>query len=204
MKSTIKFSCTISLCLVIASSAFAQYTWELSKDKDGIKVYQSDVNNSKFKCIKVECILEGNYDKLINILSNVSHHKDWVYNNKTANIIKQVNPYEYYYYTETSIPWPMSNRDALVHVKITKDSLNRFLNINEVSEPDYIAEKSGIIRVPRSTVNWHVTMPTDNTVSIVYIFNADPGGSAPAWLVNMFVNTAPYESFKKLSEILKQ
>jgi hypothetical protein len=204
MKPIIKFSCSLLLCLFIASSIFAQYNWELSKDKDGIKVYQSDINNSKFKCIKVECTLAGNYNKLMNILSNVSHHKDWVYNNKTAYIIKNVSPVEYYYYTETSIPWPMSNRDALVHVTINKDSLNRFLNINEVSESNYVPEKSGIIRVPRSTVSWYVTMPTSNTVSIVYIFDADPGGSAPAWLVNMFVDKAPYESFKKLSELLKQ
>jgi hypothetical protein len=203
MKFTIKFS-FFGLCLLIASSIFGQYNWKLSKDKDGIKVYQSDLKNSNFKSIKVECILEGNYDKLINILSNVSHHKDWVYNNKTAYIIKSVSANEYYYYSESSIPWPMSNRDALVHVKINKDSLNRSLSINEVSEPNYIPEKSGIVRVPSSTVNWYVTMPTNNTVNIIYTFDAEPGGSVPAWIVNMFVDKAPYESFKKLSEILKQ
>jgi hypothetical protein len=203
MKSTIK-PCCLVLFLFITSSIFAQYNWRLSKDKDGIKVYLSDVENSNFKSIKVECTLQGNYDKLIGIITNVSHHKDWVYNNKTAYIINSVGPNEYYYYTETSIPWPMSNRDALVHVKISKDSLNRSLSINEVSEPNYISEKDGIIRVPRSIVTWFVTMPTNNTISIIYIFNAEPGGSVPAWLVNMFVDKAPYESFKKLSELLKQ
>ncbi len=199
----IKISCLV-FCFAFTSLTFAQYNWKLSKEKDGIKVYQSAVKNSDYKGIKVECTLEGNYDKLIAVLNNVSHHKDWVYNNKASNIIKQINPYEFYYYTETHLPWPMSNRDAVVHLKMSKDSLNRFLKITSVSEPGYIPEKSGKVRVPKSTVNWNVTMPTVKTISIIYTFEAEPGGSLPAWLANMFADKGPYESFKKLSEILKQ
>ena len=109
------------------------------------------MEHSNYKSIKVECILEGNYDKLMAVLNNVSHQKDWVYNNKTAHIISRVSPYEFYYYTETSLPWPMSNRDAVVHLKMNKDSLNRFLKIEAVGVPDYIPEKSGKVRVTKST-----------------------------------------------------
>ena len=119
-------------------------------------------------------------------------------------MIKRVNPHELYYYTEASLPWPMSNRDAVVHLKMDRDSLNRFLNIRSVSVPDYIAEKSGKVRVTKSTVSWNVTMPTTKTISIIYIFEAEPGGSLPAWVANMFVDKGPFETFKKLGEILKQ
>jgi len=191
------------LLLFFASTAFSQYAWKLSKDKDGIKIYESDITNSGFKSIKVECTLEGTYDKLLNAITDVSHHKDWVYNNKTAYIINRLSATDFYYYTETYIPWPITNRDAVIHEKINRDSLNRFLSIEEKSEPDYIPEKSGLVRVPRSSVTWYVTMPTPATISITYIFDAEPGGSIPACFVNMFVDKAPYESFKKLSELLK-
>jgi hypothetical protein len=200
---TAKITCLL-LCSGFVSSLAAQYNWQLSKAKDGIRVYQSVVKYSNYKSIKVECILEGDYDKLIEVLNNVTGQKDWVYNNKTAYIIKRINSHELYYYSETSLPWPMSNRDAIVHLKIDKDSLNRFLNIMAVSVPDYMAEKSGKVRVTRSTVSWNVTMPTAKTISIIYIFEADPGGSIPAWVANMFADKGPYESFKKLSELLKK
>jgi len=199
----IKFS-GLLFCSVFAFAASGQYDWKLSKEKDGIKVFQSETKNSNYKCIKVECILEGNYDKLIAVLNNVSHHKDWVYNNKTSSIIKQLSPYEFYYYTEAHLPWPMSNRDAVVHLTMYRDSLNRFLKITSLGVPNYIPEKSGKVRVPKSNVNWYVTMPTAKTISIVYTFEAEPGGSVPAWLANAFADKGPYESFKKLSEILKQ
>jgi hypothetical protein len=47
-------------------------------------------------------------------------------------------------------------------------------------------------------------MPSSNSISIVYILEADPGGSVPAWMVNMFIDKGPFESFKKLSGLLKK
>jgi hypothetical protein len=194
---------TLVLFSTFASAAIGQYNWKLSKDEDGIKVYQSEVKYSKYKSIKVECTLEGTYDKLMAILNDVVNQKNWVYNNKTSSILKRVSASEFYYYSETHLPWPMTNRDAIIHLKMNKDSLNRFLKISAVSVPSYTPEKSGMVRVPRSDISWYVTMPSAKTISIVYIFDAEPGGSLPAWVVNMFIDKGPYESFKKLSELLK-
>jgi len=195
-------------CIILFSSAalttFSQYKWKLSKDKDGIKVYLAENPKSKFKSIKVECTLQGSFDKLIGVLTRVDHLSDWVYNTKTSYLIKKITLYDLYYYTETSIPWPMSNRDAVVHLKIIKDSLQRFVKVSAISEPLFIPERNDKVRIPRSNVYWYVTMPTKNTVSIVYTFEADPGGNLPAWVVNSFADKGPYESFKKLSELLKR
>jgi len=187
-----------------ASAAIDQYNWKLSKDQDGIKVYLSEVKHSKFKSIKVECTLEGTYDKLIAILNDVPNQKNWVYNNKNSSILKRISASEFYYYSETHLPWPMTNRDAIIHLKMDMDSLKRFLKISAVGVPGYIPEKNGRVRVPRSDISWYVTMPSAKTISIVYIFDAEPGGSLPAWVVNMFTDKGPYESFKKLSELLKR
>jgi len=190
-------------CLII-SKAFSQSNWKLTKNKDGIQVYQRDAKNSNFKNIKVECTLEGNFEKLIAIINNVSHYKDWVYNNKATSLLKRVNGYEFYYYTETFLPWPLDNRDAVMHTKITKDSGNRVLRINSVAVPNYIAKKGDKVRITRSDINWNVTKISSNNIRIVYTFETDPGGNVPAWLVNSLADKGPFESFKKLGELLKQ
>jgi hypothetical protein len=191
------------LCSAFASVAIGQYNWKLSKDEDGIKVYLSEVKHSKFKNIKVECTVEGTFDKLVTIINDVNNQKSWVYNNISSSLLKRVNANEFYYYTKTHLPWPMTNRDAVIHLKMDKDSLNRFLKISAVSVPGYVEKKSDLVRVPRSNISWYVTMPTTKTISIVYIFDAEPGGSLPAWAVNMFTEKGPYQSFKKLSGLLK-
>ena len=204
MKSPVLRLVSLVISSAISFTSFAQYNWKLTKEKDGIKVYQSEVSHSKYKSIKVECTLEGSFDKLIAVLNDVNHQKDWVYNNKASYIIKRISPYELYYYAETSLPWPMSNRDAVVHLKMTRDNLNRILHITAVSVPGYLPEKSGKVRVPRSSVSWNVSMPSSKTINITYVFEAEPGGSIPAWLTNKFADKGPYESFKKLAEILKR
>lgn len=188
----------------ISITTVSAQDWKKVKDKDGIRIYQAEVSNSNYKNIKVECTIDGTFDKLMAILNDVSKHKEWVYNNKTSSVLKRISPVEFYYYTETTLPWPMSNRDAVIHLKMTKDSLNRFLNITAVADADYIPEKENKVRVPSSNINWHVTMPTSSTIHIVYTFEADPGGSVPAWLVNSFADKGPYESFRKLAALLRK
>lgn len=183
---------------------FGQYNWKLTRSSDGISVYQSAAGNSEYKSIKVECTLDGNYDKLVSVITNVGHYRDWVYNNKTSELLKTTSPSDFYYYSETSLPWPMSNRDAVMHTTITRDSHDGFLKINSVTNAGLVSEKSGKVRVPRSNINWYVTAPTPGTIHIVYTFEADPGGSIPAWLVNNFADKGPLESFRKLGQLLKR
>lgn len=202
MKLLAKIFWALLLCS-IAATGFGQNKWRLSKEKDGIKVYLAENPKSKYKSIRVECTLSGTFDKLIAVLTDIEHLKDWVYNTKTSYLIKKISAYDLYYYTETSIPWPMSNRDVVVHLKIIKDSSQSFVKILSTNENRFVPEKDGKVRVIYYLTNWYVTMPTPKTISIIYTFEADPGGSLPAWLVNSFADKGPYESFKKLSDILK-
>lgn len=188
---------------IISSPGFAQ-DWRLSKQKNGISIYDAATPNSNFKSIKVVCTLAGSYDKLVKIITDVNHHKDWVYHNKEASLLKTVNPFDFYYYTVTTLPWPATNRDVVVHTTITRDSKDQFLKIHSASHNGMVEEKSGNVRVKHSKVEWHVTAPTPKTISIVYTMEADPGGSIPAWLANSFADKGPYESFKKLEELLKK
>lgn len=190
--------------LVLGSVAFGQKSWSLVKNSDWIKIYQSDMDRSNYKRVKVECTLDGTFDKLLQVLNNVANHKNWIYNTRNAYIIKRINPNEYYYYTETALPWPMQNRDAVVRIRFERDNLNRYLKIVAVGEPDYLSYVNGKVRVPRSANTWYVTSPEPGKLHIVYVFEADPGGSVPSWLVNTFINKGPYESFKNLAEELRR
>jgi len=203
MKRTALYFFLLITSFILAGAAFGQKDWSLVSNGSWIQVYKSDMSNSSYKRIKVECTVEGTIDKLMQILNDVNNHKRWIYNTKNAYMIKKISPYEYYYYTETSLPWPMQNRDAVVHIKFQKDNASRSLNIVAVGEPEYLSAVNGKVRVPRSANTWQVTVPEPNKLHIVYIFEADPGGNIPSWLVNTFVNKGPYESFKKLAELLK-
>src|SRR5678815_2160450 len=79
MKIILRLTLIMWLCLA-GFKGFSQYKWKLSKEKDGIKVFLAENPKSKYKSIRVECTLQGSFDKLIAVLTNVDHLKDWVYN----------------------------------------------------------------------------------------------------------------------------
>ena len=188
---------------LIMMPVMAQKEWTLVSNENWIRIYKSDMSASNYKRIKVECTVDGTIDKLVRVLNDVNNHKTWIYNTKNSYVIKKLSATEYYYYTETSLPWPMQNRDAVVHIKFQRDNENRSLNIVAYGEPGYLPIVAGKVRVPRSANSWQVTVPKPNKLKIVYIFEAEPGGQLPPWLVNTFVNKGPYESFRKLASLLK-
>ncbi len=180
----------------------AQYNWKLEKQKDGISVYLSDVPGSNFKAVKTECTLTGSYIKLVALLTNVSRFPDWIYHCKSSTLLQQKNPLDFIYYSETSMPWPVSNRDEIIHMRIKTDSLPRFLIITGNGEPDFLPRIISKVRVPHYEASWKVTMPTTKTIQISYILEIDPGGSIPAWVANSFIVDGPYGTMKNLAELL--
>ena len=197
----LSFFILLSFCITVSA---AQYTWKLSKNKNGISVYLSDIPGKSLKAVKVECTLTGTFTKLIATISNVAHMEEWVFHNKKSKMLKQIAPLDFIYYTETSMPFPLSNRDAIIHIRIKTDSLPKFLTITGTGEPDFFPKIPTKVRVPHYKASWKVTMPTANTIRIYYIVEVDPGGSIPAWISNMFADEGPYGSFSNLAEELRK
>jgi len=193
----------ILLCCSLSLFSSAQYNWKLERDTEGIKVYTSAKAGSSFKSVRVECTLQGTYSKLFAILSNVSKFEDWIYHTKQSTLIKKNSPYDFIYYSEISMPFPLSNRDVVLHMKIKTDSLPKYLLITGRSEKNVLPELPSLVRVPHYLANWKVTMPSANKIHISYILELDPGGSIPSSIANNFVDKGPFETFKNLAALLK-
>lgn len=182
----------------------AQYNWKLEKEKNGILVYSSDVPYSAIKAFKVECTFNGNYDKLISILSDVKENSKWVYHIRTSELLETYSELDVVYYAETNMPWPMSDRDAIIRLKFNTDSLPKFMTVTGTSEPDRVPVKPQFVRMKHYTAIWNVTMPTNKSIHIEYILEMNPGGSIPVWFTNMFAKKGPLESFSNLKDKLQE
>ncbi len=183
--------------------AIAQDGWEIAKDKNNIKVYTRKESTSRFKQIKVEARLNGTMDKLLKVMMDAGSNKEWVYNTNVSYLIKKITPYEVISYTETSVPWPASNRDVPLHMQLILDNKNNKLKVIAKGVPSAIPAKKGIVRIPYFNSWWDVKFDGKNKLDIVYFLEMDPGGSVPAWLVNMFIAKGPYETFSGLARMMK-
>jgi hypothetical protein len=195
--------CLILLSLVTFLPGWGQSAWELKKDKDGIRVYNRPGTHSKFNDLRVETVLATSLSGLTAVILDIKNYPHWSFNTKTSYVLKQVSPSELYFYSEINSPWPASNRDLAVHLRITQDAVSKVLHIKADEVPGFIPPKENIVRVPMSRETWTVTPLDLTTIKVEYELEIDPGASAPAWLVNTFATKGPFETFINLKEQIK-
>jgi hypothetical protein len=194
----------IIFLLYFCITGSSQSNWNLQKDKDGIKVYTAESPQSSFKIIRVEATLDGNYTKLVSILTNVDRFSEWIYRNKFCKLFKKFSALDFIYYSEIEMPWPVSNRDVLIHLQIKTDSLPRFMTVTGRGEKGHLPEIPTKVRVPSYNASWKITSPAPNKLHIIYTLELDPGGSLPAWLVNSFAEKGPFGTFSNLADLLRK
>jgi hypothetical protein len=188
----------------ISFSGLAQEKWQLIKNEDGIKVYSRRLGDEKFKEIRADFELNGTEDQLIGILQNINHQKDWSYGTKYTHLIRKKNKDTLIYYSEVSLPWPISNRDLVIELSFKKDTLNKTLVIKAKSIAGILPDKPHLVRVPFSLALWNVNVLPNKLLKVQYTFSTNPGGAMPAWLVNFAASVGPYNSFHKLKEIIRK
>lgn len=196
--------CFVLFLALIQASCFSQEEWSLKKDKNGIAVYTRKLNNEKYKEIRVVCEFRASTNDLAEVLQDVDHHKDWVYKTIKSYLISRKNRDTLFYYSEISLPWPASNRDATVQLAFAHDAVNNNLAISVRSLPDLLPRKPGLIRVPYSLGLYQVSGLPGNRIKIDYTLRVNPGGSLPAWLVNYTATIGPYNTFVKLKELVEK
>lgn len=184
--------------------ASAQTEWELTKDRNEIKVYTAKQNSSKFRSIKVEAVFNGTLQKLVKILMDVRNNKNWVYGTKNSYPVKEVNAGEIFYYSETELPWPLSNRDVPIRMKLNLNTANNTLEVVAVGEPGAIPVQKGIVRIPVFNSSWNVKSDGKNRIFINYFLQIDPGGNVPPPVSNAFLGKGPLETFQNLQRLLKE
>lgn len=193
----------IGLLCLLSMNAWAQPDWKLNTNKEGIKVYTSLSEKSAFKAIKTIGNVESSMSRLAMVLMDVSNTEEWVYGAKNPKLLKQFTPTDLIYYAEAALPWPMSHRDFIIRITMTQDPVTKVVSMVTENLPKYIAEKKGIVRIQRSTGIWKLTPVEKGVIKVEYTLQVDPGGLLPAWLVNLFAATGPFQSLKGLRQEVK-
>lgn len=191
------------LFLSIANS-YSQNDWVLKLDKEGIKVYTKNLDNSPYKAVKTVCTIDASASRLTAVLMDINNCADWVYATKTCNLLQQPSPSELFYYSELDIPWPANNRDFIVRLKVTQDAATKVVTIDGENKPAWLPENKNIVRIQQSYSRWVIVPLQNGQVQIEYVLQVNPGGTVPAWLINMFATKGPFESFQNLRQQVKK
>ena len=198
-----------SLLLAVCCSAlFAtdekEAKWILAKDEENIKVYTRKVEGTNLKEFKGVVTIKASLTSLVVLVSDAAAAPEWLANCSETAVLKQISTKEFYTYSLSKAPWPVADRDSIVHNLISQDRDTLVVTIKQTGKPDRIKEKKNITRVKRIEGVWQFTPKKDGNIEIVYQNLSDPGGAIPVWLVNSSLVSQPYGTLIKLQEVVKR
>ncbi len=174
--------------------------WILKNQKDGVKVYYrqtADVYELKLTT-HVWASLPG----MVLLFDDPSRYTEWVYRSVESRCIKRVSETEMYYYVRFDFPWPLSDRDLIMHTQLKQDPQTRALVWTSIAAPDVLPEKEGIVRIRKAHSKWLIAPAGSGMLSVEYYLYSHPSGSLPSWLVNTAVDMGPRETIRSVHNLL--
>lgn len=190
----------IGLCL-ITQMTHAQGAWKVAKEKNGVKIETRFIDGWSIKEYRATVYIKTTLDKAVEAYRDPIKRKSFMARSIEVSNLKENSKTDIITYNLGNAPWPVADRDNITH-SIFKKTGNQ-VRVSMKSLPNYIPEKDGIVRVPRSKGYWLFIDQGNGIVKVVQQSVADLGGSVPDWLVNSTIVEGPYDVLLALKGILE-
>ncbi|MBT7609689.1 MAG: hypothetical protein HN576_08025 [Bacteriovoracaceae bacterium] len=181
----------------IVLKGFSQnQNWERSHSDYGLDVYTTKIPNSKLLGFKLSGVVDANIQPLMATLRNVERSAEWTPELLQKKTIQNISDNEAITYSLNNLPWPLSDRDFILHNKLflSHDQKLLFVLSRSVKHKNY-PENKNVVRAWIHYSNIGVR-PIDNKRTYVeWTLFVDPRGNLPAWLVNFYQSRFPIKFF---------
>jgi hypothetical protein len=173
-------------------------TWELKKERDGIKVFTRSIDGSKYVEFKAEAIFKVPMQNFVDVLKNVGEYEEWVPDLKYSKLLESNEAHQIHYII-TKLPFPLKDRDEIY--KYTFHQINnKTVEVKMLALPDYLPREKDIVRIPESSGSYLFESISPSQTRVILKMHNDPGGNLPAWIVNSKVVKVPFGTLLALEK----
>ncbi len=183
------------------SAVSQENEWQLKKEKDGITIYTRSVENTNIKEFRASTKLNSSTETIFDIILDVENYGKWIEDvNHSEKLYQEENRIGMYY--QLGLPWPIQDRDiTLISVfeELPDNSiLFQLSNSSSLKEVD-----EDFIRIKEIRGRWLIKPIDKENCEVTYQFLADPEGSLPAWVINIFIVDGPFKTLQNLNDYAK-
>lgn len=200
----VSLSLTFILTILFAAPSFSATDWTLEKDDNGIQVYVRTPDGKEFKEFKGVAKIKTSLDSLMALMDDTKACTEWILNCTQPKLLELTSFAERYTYQVSNIPWPLTDRDIIIHVVLNQDPLTKVVTINIEAKPEYIPLNDDYVRVEISIGQYVFTPQEDGYIDVVWTQYTNPAGSLPSSLVNAMMVDMPFKSLGKMKELVKE
>lgn len=178
---------------------------KLVLDKQNIKIWSYQVPKSSLYGFKAVTTVKSTLAGLVGLITDTEHANRWLYRTSEIDVLQRSeNNQAFTIRVVTDFPWPFTDREALVDVRIAQDSKTAKVRIDSSESPNAAnyPVKNCCLRMPMVQGYWSFKPLANGMVEVTMSGHADPGGRIPATAVNFLIQEHPYNTLKGLRKII--
>ncbi|ABW68167.1 START domain-containing protein [Desulfosudis oleivorans] len=199
----IVFKILVSICLVVCLpfDALAQ-EWERVLEQDGIVVYERQRPDAPMRDFRAEMVLDSSPASVLALFDDTEQTPQWFAHCRRLERIAEITPDEHFLYNITEFPWPLKDRDAVLHSIRTFEKENKRFVIDYQSDEKYAypSAEPGLVRVNHVEGQWTITPLGPHRTLVTSRVYADMGTLLPGWTLNPFFREATHLTFVNLRQ----
>ena len=132
--------------------------WKLRRDREGIQVYTRSVAGSPFDAVRATAVVETvRLTSLVALIQDAEACPEWADRCAESYLIEQLSENESLIYTHSDMPFPVKDRDVVVHVSWSQDPVTLEVMMNSVAITGRIDEVRGRLRLTDARAIWRFT-----------------------------------------------
>ena len=124
---------------------------------------------------------------------------EWVDLMTEHTVVRSIGPNMNLIYESYGLPWPISDRDYVMHEKYSYDESQRVFTIDYESVEDAAKPvREDHVRAMAYRTFWRLTMLDNGRTKVEVEVFTDPKGALPAWLINLIQKDWPWKTIDGL------
>jgi hypothetical protein len=175
--------------------------WQFSKEKNGVLVYTRPVEGFKIKEYKAIMEVDYSINQVSKVILDSSGFEEWLVDISKIQPAGTLPDGGVAVYMVIDTPFPVQDRDIVVVLKET-ESTDSLIKITTHAEPGLVEIQDDYIRMTFSSGLWLLEYIEGNRTRVTQTNLSDPGGTIPAWVINMMLTSNPLKTFNNLRDYL--
>ncbi|MEW5735332.1 MAG: START domain-containing protein [Thermodesulfobacteriota bacterium] len=187
-------------CLAATDSGFT-----LIRNRNGVRTYEKRFPGTPVREFKSITIIDAPLEVIAAVLRDVPSYPEWLPQCVESKLLHQEGLFDLTIYQVSDLPWPLSDRDAVIHSNVDIDlSTGRaHARLQAVSDPA-APVRDNMVRVNDLSGEFLFEYMGRQSTRVMFSYRIDPAGNIPVSLANLAIRRLPSETLIRLKEMVKK
>jgi len=195
--------CLIFLFSLSLSVQTNESDWVKHTSEKNFNVYTRKVSDSDIVGIRIEGKVKAPIESILSNMRLVEGSEKWTPAVRKKVTIKNISDLEAITYTLNVMPWPLWDREIVLHNILKLDKKKKLLFVQSTSVhkdyPNYPKTKGTILADIRySNMGFRPLSANETFIELTALI--DPKGSIPSWMVNFYQKKWPIKFLRAIEK----